>query len=154
MNERRKEERRRCIRDPSHGVVSSIPFHAAKEKDVLFSRDPCYRIFGSTVFHPVSLLRSAACAICPLVSGSCIHDFANRKTTDFPYLSCLVNTLLGLPSVSVSSGVRVSVELSHIGQHGVEDTGVGGRSRLHIHVDWAGVVDSLDSRHLESQRLY
>jgi hypothetical protein len=107
-------------------------------------REPCLVIQFGSISRP-------GCAVFRLIH---VNDFANNEKTDLPYLSCLVDTLLGLPSVRVSSRVRVSVQLGHVRQHGVQDTGIGGRSRLHIHVDWAGIVGSLNSRHLESQRLY
>ena len=48
----------------------------------------------------------------------------------------------------------VSIELSHVRQHGIQHTRVGWGGCLHIHVNRARVVDILDLRYLETKRLY
>ena len=52
-------------------------------------------------------------------------------------LAGVLDALVCLPSVGVSARVGVTVQAGHIGQLGVDNTGIHGSSGLHVKVDWA-----------------
>lgn len=68
---------------------------------------------------------------------SCVPICSELRET---HLAALLDSLLRLPSVGVSLGVRVAVLVGHVRKHGIHHTRVGGGGSLGVQVDGAADI--------------
>lgn len=78
-------------------------------------------------------IRSATCCSEPKATHqSEFNHITNRETKNHlsasiiqiksPYLSCSLHCCLTLPAIGMCSGVRVTIVIHLVGQHGIQDT--------------------------------
>jgi hypothetical protein len=74
-----------------------------------------------------------------LGSSGCEDDLLGVGANEFCNVgSGLLDTFIRLPTVGVGSRMRVSVQTSKVGQHGIQDSRIGRGGCLGIEVDGAG----------------